>query len=225
VCAQAQSFTLRVAHPLSGRSASDKPAPAVRVVVLDPLMCYRRGLAAALAVAGFEPFEPLDVEEWVRSGDPGAVVIALLDDVAAKRLRGLRACAPTTPEIALLPELTVGAYRDAMRCGATAAVGRDASPEDIVECLRAACTGRAIMPAALALALAMAADPGEHPSLSTAEVRWLIELSAGRTVPELAHEVGYSEREMFRRLHKLYAYMGVCGRTEALLAAQRWGVV
>lgn len=193
--------------------------------MLDPLNCFRRGLAAALSVAGYEPFEPPDVEEWARSGDPGAVVIALLDDADAKRLRSLRTCAPSTPELALLPEVTVEAYRWAMRSGATAAVARDAPPEDIIEYLAAACAGRAIMPASLALALAMTVDPVEHPALSAAEVRWLVGLSSGRTVLELAQEVGYSEREMYRRLHSLYARMGVCGRTEALLAAQRWGLV
>jgi DNA-binding NarL/FixJ family response regulator len=197
----------------------------VKVVVLDPLACFRRGLTAALSLAGFEPFEPPDVEDWVRSGDPGAVVIALLDDADAKRLKGLRDYAPTTPGLALLPEVTVEAYRWAMRSGATSAIGRDAPPEDIIECLLAACTGRAIMPAPLALNLAMAVDPGEHPSLTATEVSWLVGLSAGRTVLDLAHDVGYSEREMFRRLHGLYARMGVCGRTEALLSAQRWGLV
>jgi DNA-binding NarL/FixJ family response regulator len=189
------------------------------------LACFRRGLTAALSLAGFEPFEPPDVEDWVRSGDPGAVVIALLDDADAKRLKGLRDYAPTTPGLALLPEVTVEAYRWAMRSGATSAIGRDAPPEDIIECLLAACTGRAIMPAPLALNLAMAVDPGEHPSLTATEVSWLVGLSAGRTVLDLAHDVGYSEREMFRRLHGLYARMGVCGRTEALLSAQRWGLV
>jgi len=197
----------------------------VRVAVLDPLVCFRRGLAAALSHAGFEPYEPPDVEDWVRSGDVGAVVIALLDDLDARRLKSLRECAPQAPELALLSEVTVDAYRWAMRCGATAAVGRDAPPEDIVECLSAACAGRVLMPAPVALALALAADPGEHPTLTATEVRWLIGLSTGRTVVELAREVGYSEREMFRRLHKLYTHMGVCGRTEALLAAQRWGLV
>lgn len=197
----------------------------MKVAVLDPLNCFRRGLTAALSAAGFEPFEPLDVEEWVRSGDPGAVVIALLDDTDAKRLRSLRDCAPLTPELALLAEVTVEGYRWAMRSGATAAVGRDASPEDIIECLAAACAGRAIMPAPLALALALTADPVEHPVLTGTEVRWLAALSAGRTVQEVAQAVGYSEREMFRRLHTLYDQMGVCGRTEALLTAQRWGLV
>ena len=199
--------------------------PAVKVAVLDPLVCFRRGLIAALLVAGFEPFEPSDVGDWLRSGDLGAVVITLLDDADAKRLKVLRDCAPAIPGLALLPEVTVEAYRWAMRSGATSAAGRDAPPEDITACLSAACTGRAMMPAQLALALAMAVDPGDHPVLSALEIRWLAALSAGRTVLDLARETGYSEREMFRRLHGLYVRMGVCGRTEALLAAQRWGFV
>ncbi len=193
--------------------------------MLDPLVCFRRGLIAALAVAGFEPFEPPDLGDWLSSGDLGAVIITLLDDADARRLKGLRDCAPATPGLALLPEVTVEAYRWAMRSGATSAAGRDAPPEDITACLSAACTGRAMMPAPLALALALAVDPGEHPVLSAVEIRWLAGLSSGRTVLDLARETGYSEREMFRRLHGLYAHMGVCGRTEALLAAQRWGLV
>jgi len=197
----------------------------VKVAVLDPLVCFRRGLIAALTLAGFEPFEPSELGDWLNAGDLGAVVITLLDDTDARRLKGLRDCAPTTPGLALLPEVTVDAYRWAMRSGATSAAGRNAPPEDITACLSAACTGRAMMPASLALALAMAVDPGEHPALSATEIRWLAGLSAGHTVLDLARETGYSEREMFRRLHGLYAHMGVCGRTEALLAAQRWGFV
>lgn len=197
----------------------------MKVAVLDPLVCFRRGLIAALSVAGFEPFEPPELADWLSFGDLGAVVITLLDDADARRLKGLRDCAPTTPGLALLPEVTVEAYRWAMRSGATSAAGRDAPPEDIAACLSAACIGRAMMPAPLALALAMAVDPGEHPALAATEVRWLAALSAGRTVLDLARETGYSEREMFRRLNGLYVRMGVCGRTEALLAAQRWGFV
>jgi len=195
------------------------------VAVLDPLACFRRGLTQALSGAGFEPYEPPDVEDWLRSGEPGAVVITLLDHADAKRLKTFRDCAPTVPGLALLPEVTVEAYRWAMLSGATSAAGRDAAPEDITTCLSAACTGRTVMPVPVALALAMAVDPGEHPPLSATEVRWLVRLSTGSTVLDLARETGYSEREMFRRLHGLYTYMGVGGRTEALLAAQRWGLV
>jgi DNA-binding NarL/FixJ family response regulator len=202
---------------------SGPAAPAVKVAVLDPLACYRRGLLAALVTAGFEAFEP--PQGWCGFDEVGAVVMALLDEVDAQRLRGLRKDAPGTPGLALLPEVTVTSYGWAIRSGATSAVGRDAAPEEIVECLLAACAGRATMPVALALGMAGAVDPVDHPAVDATEVRWLVRLSEGRRVLDLAQEMGYSEREMFRRLHRLYDAMGVCGRTEALLAAQRWGLV
>lgn len=195
----------------------------MKVAVLDPLACYRRGLLGALWTAGFEAFEP--AQDWSGFDEAGAVIMALLGEVDAERLRGLRKDAPGTPGLALLPEVTVTSYGWAIRSGATSAVGRDAAPEEIVECLLAACAGRATMPAALAFGLASAVDPVDHPAVSTTEVRWLVRLSAGCRVFDLAREMGYSEREMFRRLHRLYDAMGVCGRTEALLAAQRWGLV
>jgi len=213
------------AHQSGNTEAGAQSGAPMKVAVLDPLVCFRLGLTAALAHAGFEPFEPPDVEDWMRSGDSCAVVIALLTDLDAQRLSNLRACAPRAPELALLSEVTAEAYSWAMRCGATAAVSRDAPPEDIVECLAAACAGRVIMPAPVAQALTTAFAPCDHPALTATEVRWLGRLSEGRTVGELARQHGYSEREMFRRLHRLYDRMGVCGRTEALLAAQRWGLV
>lgn len=197
----------------------------MKVVVLDPLACFRCGLVAQLSIAGFAPFEPTDVEGWVRSGEPGAVVVTLLGDVEAKWLIGLRESAPAVPALALLSKVTVDDYRLAMRSGATSAIGRDAPPEDIVESLSAACAGRAIMPSHIAAALATAVDAPDHLGLSTTEVRWLSALSEGLTVADLAREAGYSEREMFRRLANIYAHMGVSGRTEALLAAQRLGLV
>ena len=197
--------------------------PTVKVAVLDPLACYRRGLLGALSTAGFEAVEP--PQGWSGVGEVGAVIMALLDEVDAQRLRDLRNLAPGTPGLALLPEVTVTSYGWAIRSGATSAVGRDASPEEIVQCLTAACAGRATMPAALALGLARAVDSMDHPAVTVAEVRWLARLSEGCRVRDLAQEMGYSEREMFRRLHRLYAAMGVCGRTEALLSAQRWGLV
>jgi len=195
----------------------------MKVAVLDPLACYRRGLLAVLSTAGFEAVEP--PQDWSGFGEVGAVIMALLDETDAKRLRGLRDIAPGTPGVALLPEVTITSYGWAIRSGATSAVGRDAAPEEIVECLTAACAGRATMPAELALGLASAVDSVDHPAVTIAEGRWLARLSEGCRVRDLAQEMGYSEREMFRRLHRLYDAMGVCGRTEALLAAQRWGLV
>jgi DNA-binding NarL/FixJ family response regulator len=197
----------------------------MQVVVHDPLVCLRRALSMPLTSAGFHPIEPPDVQAWIGSGEPGAVIVALLDEVSADWLKSFRDYAPTRPAVALLAEVTVDSYRWALRSGASTAVSRNAAPEEIVESLAAACAQRCIMPAGIAQRLALAVNGEKHPALLTAEVEWLSGMTQGATVAELAKQAGYSEREMFRRLANLYVRMGVSGRTEALLAAQRWGIL
>jgi DNA-binding NarL/FixJ family response regulator len=57
------------------------------------------------------------------------------------------------------------------------------------------------------------------------EVEWLRFLAEGATVHELAEKVGYSERALYRVLHGLYGRLRVANRTEAILQAQRWGLL
>ncbi|HEY0687733.1 MAG TPA: hypothetical protein VGD71_01725, partial [Kribbella sp.] len=61
------------------------------------------------------------------------------------------------------------------------------------------------------------------PRVSENQVRWLRELASGATVAHLANEEGYSEREMYRLLKKLYDRFGVATRTEALIRANAYG--
>ena len=49
------------------------------------------------------------------------------------------------------------------------------------------------------------------------ELTWLRILAQGGTVHDLARQVGYSERALYRLLHALYGRMGVSSRTEAIL--------
>jgi DNA-binding CsgD family transcriptional regulator len=62
-------------------------------------------------------------------------------------------------------------------------------------------------------------------ALDVEEVTWLRSLAAGETVAELSLRLGYSERELYRRLRRLYSKMGASGRTDALLRAVRWGLL
>ena len=49
------------------------------------------------------------------------------------------------------------------------------------------------------------------------------ELAGGVTVAQLAAQVGYSERMMFRLLRELYDRLHVRGRTDALMLARERG--
>jgi len=196
------------------------------VLVVDPLECFRDGLSAALRRCGFDPVCPCDGEDWELAEDDQPVIVALLDDADGKRLCAMRERNSVRPAVALLPELSTSTYRWAVRCGASATQRRDASAQDIVETLRAACAGRSILPLSVAIELARCdSHDDNHPRLDVDEIRWLTALGKGAKVHELAFSEGYSEREMFRRLHRLYDHMGVSSKTAALLAAQRWGLV
>jgi DNA-binding NarL/FixJ family response regulator len=54
-------------------------------------------------------------------------------------------------------------------------------------------------------------------------IRWLGQLASGVTVAQLADQVGYSERAMFRLLKDLYRDIGVHSRVEALMLARDKG--
>ena len=103
----------------------------------------------------------------------------------------------------------------------------DAAPSETVSVMEAALKDTVVLPAALADELATI---GTHPHsgvspLTDEEVSWLKDLSRGATVVHIAAHYGYSERAMFRRLHDLYARLGVSGRSQALVAAQRFRVL
>ena len=69
------------------------------------------------------------------------------------------------------------------------------------------------------------ADPHTAPLIGPEERDWLIALSHGTTVVRLADDFGYSERAMFRRLADLYVRLGATNRDEAVIAAQRAGLL
>lgn len=54
-------------------------------------------------------------------------------------------------------------------------------------------------------------------------MEWLRSLADSATVGRLARLSGYSEREMYRLLNRVYSRIGAQTRTEALLIAQRRG--
>lgn len=126
--------------------------------------------------------------------------------------------------VVLIPHPSVTSYEEALRAGALP-IDRDADPDRIVETIWARFRRATLAPGAAASngfrIGAVAPGPG---SISNQEVDWLRTLAGGTTVAGLAARVGYSEREMFRRLRALYRRMGADGKTEALVRAKDWGL-
>jgi DNA-binding NarL/FixJ family response regulator len=128
--------------------------------------------------------------------------------------------------LALLGTPLLVFFRRALALGATAAIAQDAPLDEIAEALDAALREKTILPTPLARALCEKVE--ERPSampLSDTEIAWIRELAEGLPVTAIANQAGYSERQMYRLIARLYERMGVRTREQALVTATRWGVI
>jgi DNA-binding NarL/FixJ family response regulator len=107
--------------------------------------------------------------------------------------------------------------RLAFEFGADAVVSADEQPE------HAASTVFAAMHGFIRKEVALLLVPHPVVSIESEQRGWLIELARGATTKSLARQVGRSPSDLKRRLHGLYVQLGVAGRTDALLLAQRQG--
>jgi DNA-binding NarL/FixJ family response regulator len=189
-------------------------------VILEQASAYRRGLRPALEAAG------LTVAD-ARPGSGRWVALAPLragpDCEALERL--------VADAEAVVVALVAGGEADgiahALQHGADGAARWDADPEEIARVAVSAVEGFALVPAPAAAALARR-GPDWHrdrPPLDATELAWLVDLSRGASVVQLAERYGYSERAMFRRLGEVYGRLGASNRAEALVAAQRLGLL
>jgi DNA-binding NarL/FixJ family response regulator len=196
------------------------------VAVVDRCPAYCRGLAGALAEAGFTVHQPDDVLRWASKKGDRVVTVTVEADSGGETVRRIASAGPDVQLVALLTETTASAYGDALRFGACGAVGHDDPLTEIVETVGAAVRRRTLLPRSIAFEVA--STNGAQPAavkLSTQEMQWIRALARGATVTELADQVGYSERELYRLLKRLYARLGVERRSEALVRAGTLGLV
>lgn len=163
------------------------------VAVLDAAVAYRRGLAAALAAAGYDLAEPDDPVAWAKG--PSAIA-ALVGVPTAERESTVSSLAGRVTVVALIP-------------GTDPGHGWLLLPSEVVHWL----------------AMRSPLPSGEAAGVGAEEAAWLRYLADGKTVAALADRVGFSERTMFRRLYEIYGRLGVRNRTEAIVAAQRLGLL
>lgn len=191
------------------------------VAVLLSSVSRRTQLVDALRRSGYRVVIPRDPVQWASSAPSPVLVI---DDTAgASRLRSaILGRAPETPCVVLLAQPTLARYREALAAGVTALPAGSAD-DDVVLAVQAAVRAFTYLPADAARMLA--GHDGDRPVITEQEACWLRALVDGSTVASLARTVGYSEREMYRVLSNLYGRLGAGNRTEALLRADRWGLL
>lgn len=210
---------------MPAQTARSDPA-ASTVAVVDPVPVARRGLAAALADAGFRLADPPDLVAWLgEAAHPMVVVTFRCPDQAALAAR-VHAADDTVPLVGLVTADCPEEYRQALQAGVCAAACVDAPVEALVELVDAACRGWAMLPPAVLRMLARAGYIApEAPELTPPEVALLRALASGTPVEAVARAHGCSERVMYRQLRRLRSRLGATCREDALVRAARWGLL
>jgi DNA-binding NarL/FixJ family response regulator len=181
-----------------------------------------RRLGAALHQAGYKPVVPTKLLDWA-SQRRHTLLLTDDSDRALAMISAVAATGSDTRAVVLVEDAGSDRYRTLLRrCTAALPAGSDA--EDVVLAVRAAHQSLSCVPAAAARALAGPAGEGAPP-LDDRELSWLRALADNVTVASLARASGYSQREMYRLLSDLYGRLGVATRTEALLRADRLGLL
>ncbi len=180
-----------------------------------------------LAEAGFSIADCAALADWKRGRDGVAVILGAAADPALKDLSGFAGDHPHIPVVVVLREISLADYANAIRSGATAALGEDEPTEALVWVVQAALQDRVSVPLTVmqSMAARIPAAPDADAWIVPHEAEWLRGLAAGTTVAGLAESAGYSERELFRMLHELYVRIGVGNRTEAIIWATRHGLL
>ena len=204
------------------------PRPVPPGIVLYGLPAlYAHGLLQALVAAGVGPVARADGNPSEVLARSGRLIIVIPPDEPQRWYRMVEQLA--RQEEVTFVELTadegVEGFASALRRGAVGVLPPGAELELAVEVLRSAVAGLVVLPERIARAIHQPSTTTAPPPLQARERQWLRQLGTGTTVSALAESAAYSEREMYRLLSKLYTRLGAANRTEALLRAERWGVL
>lgn len=205
-------------------TASIDGAPEVLVLVSDG--AHRTRLAGALESNRYSVARPERVLDWVRTRRPH-VLLVTDDGEKATRARQLVAeVAPEAGSVVLVTDPTPDKYRTLLAT-CTAVLPASSPEQDVVHAVAGAWRALTCLPVTAARVLSGAVESNGHGEIpvSPREVMWLRALADGVTVGSLARSSGYSQREMYRLLAALYARLGADNRTDALLRADRAGLL
>ena len=185
---------------------------------------YAHGLSMVLRSSGLPSTVVPDAAQLPAVlADPHALVV-VVPEAGASAVLPLVAASSRHAVVVLVEQADEETIVRALRAGVTGVITAGDTPDDVVEVLRCAARGHTVLPRQLVQGLCRPAT-GTPPPLTPAEQGWLRRLAAGGTVASLARSCGYSEREMYRRLSSVYLRLGAHSRTEAVLLAERFGLL
>ncbi|HEY4176788.1 MAG TPA: response regulator transcription factor [Kofleriaceae bacterium] len=178
---------------------------AIRCLVVDDHPIVRRGLRELLTdeFPGVELVECETGEAAVSQVDHGNFDVALLDLSMPGRggldaLKEIHARRPRLPVLVHTQHAEQQYAIRALRAGARGYITKDTAPDELVRAVREVVAGRRYVTPALAaeLAAVVAADPtrAPHDTLSDRELQVLQMIGVGKTVSEIAAELGLSDK-------------------------------
>jgi DNA-binding NarL/FixJ family response regulator len=187
---------------------------------------YVAGLVETLSDLAYSVSTVTDATEWATGGPDRILMLMVNQPEDYDLVVDLRAKSPESVLITLLEPVSADAVASSLRAGATGAVGLFSSSEEVALAIEAASGAKVVIPTEMARSMMKSSLSNVDPRmLSAVDIECLRRLAAGEKVASLAVRFNYSEREMYRRLKRLYNRMAVAGRTEALLLAARWGLI
>lgn len=188
----------------------------------------KRGLELVLLEAGLATY---DIGRTTR---PGRSLVAVLDLAVGdeleslpyleQELQSIRQRAEM-PVVALLSPQYPDSYTQVLARGVQSIVEEDTSVAGLVMTILGAHRGWSTMPIATAKQLASIRGPAPPVELDALELQLLRSLAAGTTTLQMAEELGYSEREIHRRLSALRRQLSTDGRIQTVIKATRLGLV
>ncbi len=190
----------------------------VRVIVVDDQTLVREAFALLLArmpdidVVGTasDGFAALDV---VAATAPDVVLLDLrmpgLDGTATARR--LRAVHPRVHVLLLTTYVHDSAVLPALRAGAAGAIGKDASPQEVVAAVHAVRRGQPVLPAPGLL--------GPTGGVSPRELEVLRLIAEGLTNQQIARRLTVSLSTVKTHVSNVFTKLGTTSRTETVVAA------
>lgn len=204
-------------------------ADTIRILIADDHSVVREGVAAIISsqdnfkVVGKACDGQEAISLWqLHKPDIGLFDLRMPNVDAVAAISVIRASQPNAKIVILT---TYDGDEDifrALRAGAKGYMLKDATLEQIVECVRAVHAGRAFIPPKIAESLALRLHQQE---LSARENELLGLLARGLANKEIAREKNISLATVKFHLKNIFSKLGVKTRSEAVALARRRGIV